>query len=227
MPHGIARDSGPQASAALPQSAGEAGGANEEQSERAADGSGCAVQPAEGASKEVLCRVATNAEEGDAAIDAGVITTEPIDGGSSYGDATAADSGTGKGCPAGGACGAAGEHSRRRPRGRPDLGAGDGRHPPLRIREKSRELLRVVRSREEFGRQDRANADLKTEKQAFANHSCGSGETGAAMEHGTGAGLRARETERKSQPGHTGRGAQTGGLPDGRRPRTTAVRHTA
>src|SRR6476646_2360700 len=113
MPHGTARDSGPKASAALSQSAGEAGGANEEQSERAADGGGCAVQPAEGASEEVLCRVATKAEEGDAAVDAGVITTEPIDGGSSDGDATAADSGTGKGCPAGGACGAAGEHSRR------------------------------------------------------------------------------------------------------------------
>ena len=39
----------------LPQSAGETGSANEEQSERAADGSGCAVQPAEGASEEVLC----------------------------------------------------------------------------------------------------------------------------------------------------------------------------
>jgi hypothetical protein len=36
-------------------SAGETGSANEEQSERAADGSGCAVQPAEGASEEVLC----------------------------------------------------------------------------------------------------------------------------------------------------------------------------
>src|SRR6266478_413954 len=46
MPHGAARDSGPQAGAALPQSAGETGSANEEQSERAADGSGCAVQPA-------------------------------------------------------------------------------------------------------------------------------------------------------------------------------------
>ena len=96
MPHGTARDSGPQASAALPQSAGETGSADEKQSERAADGSGCAVQPAEGASEEVLCRVATKAEEGDTAIDAGVITTEPIDGGSSDGDATAAHSGTGK-----------------------------------------------------------------------------------------------------------------------------------
>src|SRR5258708_4632458 len=86
MPHGIARDSGPQAGAALPQSAGEAGGANEEQSERAADGSACTVQPAEGASEEVLCRVATNTEERDAAIDAGAIATEPIDGGSSDGD---------------------------------------------------------------------------------------------------------------------------------------------
>ena len=55
-----------------------------------------AVQPAEGASEEVFCRVAPRAEERDAAIDAGVITTEPIDGGSSDGDATAADSGTGK-----------------------------------------------------------------------------------------------------------------------------------
>jgi hypothetical protein len=35
--------------------------------------------------------------------------------------------------------------------------------------EESRELLRVVRSREEFGRQDRAAADLETKKQAFAN----------------------------------------------------------
>src|SRR6266852_326392 len=147
MSHGIARDSGPQAGAALPQSAGEAGSANEEQGERTADGSGCAVQPAEGASEEVLCRVATNAEEGDAAVDAGVITTEPIDGGSSYGDATAADSGTGKGCPAGGACGATGKHSGRWPRGGPDMGAGDGRHPPLWFGEESRELLRVVRSR--------------------------------------------------------------------------------
>ena len=40
---------------ALPPSAGEAGSANEEQGERTADGSGCAVQPAEGASEEVLC----------------------------------------------------------------------------------------------------------------------------------------------------------------------------
>src|SRR6266852_1976130 len=94
MSHGIARDSGPQAGAALPQSAGEAGSANEEQGERTADGSGCAVQPAEGASEEVLCRVATKAEERDAAIDAGVITTEPIDGGSSDRDATATDSDT-------------------------------------------------------------------------------------------------------------------------------------
>jgi hypothetical protein len=38
--------------------------------------------------------------------------------------------------------------------------------------------------------------------------------------------LRPRETERKSQPGHLGGGAQTGSLPDGRRPRRTAVRHT-
>src|SRR6478736_9779169 len=96
MPHGSARHSGPQAGAALPQSAGQTGSADEKQGERAADGSGCAVQPAEGASKEVLCRVATKAEEGHAAINAGAIATEPIDGGSSYGDATAADSGTGK-----------------------------------------------------------------------------------------------------------------------------------
>ncbi len=54
-----------------------------------------------------------------------------------------------------------------------------------------------------------------------------SSETGTAVERGTGAGLRRRQTERKSQPGHTGCGAQAGGLPDGRRPRTTAVRHTA
>src|SRR6266852_646453 len=89
MPHGIARDSGPQAGAALPQSAGEAGSANEEQGERAADGSGCAVQPAEGASEEILRRVAERTEKGNAAIDAGVITTEPIDGGSSYGGCVA------------------------------------------------------------------------------------------------------------------------------------------
>src|SRR5713226_6116176 len=84
-----------------------------------------------------------------------------------------------------------------------------------------------MRSREEFGRQDRADADLKTKKQAFANHVNRSSETGATLERGTGTGLRARETERKSQPGHTGRGAQAGGLLDGRRPRRTAVRHTA
>ena len=41
--------------------------------------SGCAVQPAEGASEEVLCRVAPNTEARDAAIDAGAIATEPID----------------------------------------------------------------------------------------------------------------------------------------------------
>jgi len=85
---------------------------------------------------------------------------------------------------------------------------------------------RIVRSREEFGRQDRADTDLKTKKQALANHVDRSSETGAALERGTGTGLRARETERKSQPGHTGRGAQTRGLPDGRRPRRTTVRHT-
>ena len=34
-----------------------------------------------------------------------------------------------------------------------------------------------MRSREEFGWQDRADADLETKKQAFANHSGGSGET--------------------------------------------------
>src|SRR6266581_4368312 len=96
MPHGVARDSGPQAGAALPQPVGETGSTNEKQGERAADGSGRAVQPAEGASEEVFCRVATEAEEGDAAIDAGVITVEPIDDGSSYGDATTADSSTGK-----------------------------------------------------------------------------------------------------------------------------------
>src|SRR5438552_13299421 len=143
MPHGNARDSGPQAGAALPQPAGETGSANEKQSERAADGSRCAVQPAEGASEEVLCRVATEAEEGDAAIDAGVITIEPIDGGSSDGDATAADSSTGKGRPACCACRAAGKHSGRRSRGGPNVGAGDRRHQPLRFREEGRELLRT------------------------------------------------------------------------------------
>src|SRR2546427_1193361 len=96
--------------------------------------------------------------------------------------------------------------------------------PPFR--EEGGELLRIVRSREEFGRQDRADADLKTKKQAFANHVDRSGETGATLERGTGAGLRALETKRKSQPGHTGSGSQTGGLPDGCRPRRTAVRHT-
>src|SRR5579872_2922575 len=96
MPHGIARDSGPQAGTALPQSAGQTGCADEEQGERAADGSGCAVQPAEGASEKVLFRVTSKGEEGDAAINAGIITIEPIDGGSAYGDATAVDSGTGK-----------------------------------------------------------------------------------------------------------------------------------
>src|SRR5258706_15272484 len=106
------------------------------------------------------------------------------------------------------------------------MGSGDGRHQPLRFREESSELLRAVRSREEFGRQDRADADLKTKKQAFANYVDRSSETGAALERGTGAGLRVRETERKSQPGHTGRSPQTRGLPDGRRPRRTAVRHT-
>lgn len=39
MPHGIKGNRGPQAGAALPQSAGEAGGKDEEQSERIADGS--------------------------------------------------------------------------------------------------------------------------------------------------------------------------------------------
>jgi transposase len=38
------------------------------------------------------------------------------------------------------ACGAAGQHSRRGPRGGPDLGAGDGRHQALGFREEGREL---------------------------------------------------------------------------------------
>ena len=48
--------------------------------------------------KQYFAELLQKAEEGDAAIDAGIITIEPIDG-SSYGDATAAHSGTGKGCP--------------------------------------------------------------------------------------------------------------------------------
>jgi hypothetical protein len=48
----------------------------------------------------------------------------------------------------------------------------------------------------------------KTKKQAFPNDSSGSGKTAAVLEPGPGAGLRARETEIKSQPGYTGCSAQ-------------------
>src|SRR5437899_12739427 len=44
-----------------------------------------------------------------------------------------------------------------RPRGGPDVGAGDGRHQPLRFREEGGELLRIVRSREDKSASFRAS----------------------------------------------------------------------
>jgi hypothetical protein len=43
-------------------------------------------------------------------------------------------------------------------------------HQPPRFREENLELLRVVRGQEAFGRENRTDADLKTEKQAFADN---------------------------------------------------------
>lgn len=67
------------------------------------------------------------------------------------------------------------------------------------------------------------NADLQTAQQAFANGFGGRGQAGSALPLGSGAGLRKRKTERKSQPGHIGGSSQASGLLAGSRSPLTTV----
>jgi len=120
------------------------------------------------------------------------------------------------------ACGAAGQHSGR---GRVVAltGAGDRRHQPLRFREEGRELLRAVRSREEFGRQDRADTDLEQRNKHLQTMLI----EAAKLAPRWNAEL-ALVYERAKQKGNRNRAtlavARNWCLPDGRRPRSTAVR---
>ena len=77
------------------------------------------------------------------------------------------------------------------------------------------QLLRAVQRREEFGRQGDAHADLQAAEQAYPTGSGRGGQTGTAIQRGTGVALRKRTTTRERQPGHAGGGKKNGSVDAG------------
>ena len=76
-----------------------------------------------------------------------------------------------------------------------DLGVGSGRCEAVSFGEGCHQLLRAVRGGTQLGRRRATNADFQTTQPAFTDGAGGSGETGAAVERGSGAGLRKGEAE--------------------------------
>src|ERR1700722_2270788 len=70
------------------------------------------------------------------------------------------------------------------------LGAGSGRREAFFFDQESRELLRFVRSREEFREYDAADAAVEAAQQAFADDVDRSGQDGAALQPVAGPALR-------------------------------------
>src|SRR6266851_1815867 len=77
------------------------------------------------------------------------------------------------------------------------------------------ELLRTHRGAGIFGRQTTAWADLQATQRALADDVDRGGEAGATLESAVGRGTHARTGARPSQPGHSGGGAETGGVSAG------------
>ena len=78
------------------------------------------------------------------------------------------------------------KHSRRGADHGVDLGAGGGRRTALLLDQKGRQLLRIVRRREEFGEHRAAHAAAQATQQTFTDHADRSGKDGAAKQSGAG-----------------------------------------
>ncbi len=85
--------------------------------------------------------------------------------------------------------------SRGRPDHGADVGTGDRRCHPLPIDQAGHQLLRIVRSGEEFGRQGDAHAHFQAAQQAHSTRAGRGRETGAEAEPRTGPALRKGDAE--------------------------------
>src|SRR6266851_1529436 len=115
------------------------------------------------------------------------------------------------------------DDSSRRRNYRADLGPGGRRPATLPLQLRCHALLRTDRRFEVFGGQAATRTDLQTAQPLAANHADRGRQAGPAMESSAGGAACPRTGTRTSQPGHTGRGAQTRRLSAGGRQKPSAL----
>src|ERR1035437_962259 len=199
------------AAAALPQPGGGPSRVDEEQDERAVDGSRRRVQQEAATRGKVFCGIAGPSGR-SAGIGEGSATAEPWRSGDGPGHPATVAGQAGEGSAIGGAGEAAEEHSGGGRGHGIDVGAGGGRAAPVLLGGACSELLRADFCVGFIGRQATAGADLEAAQRSFANGADRGGKVGAAVEPATGSDPRAGSRTRPPQPGDLGGGTQTGGL---------------
>src|SRR3984893_9689564 len=207
-------DPGTAALTALPQCGGGAGGAHEEQDERPADGGGRAVQQAATARQAVLQRVARPVGR-SARVGERSTAAEPDHAGSVRSDTAAVAGETAARSAVDGTGEVVDRDSWRGHSDGVDLGAGSRRAAAVFFHRACGELLRTHLGAGSLGRQTAARANLQTTQRTLADGIDRGGKAGAALESAVGRGTRARTGGRPSQPGHSGGGAETGGISAG------------
>src|ERR1035437_5352908 len=190
MLRGAGGVAGVAAAAALPQPGVGPGGADEEQDERAVDGSRRGVQQAAATWGEVFHDIAGPSGR-SAGIGEGSAAAEPRRFGEVRDHATTVAGQAGEASQIGGEGEAAEEHSGSGRGHGVDVGAGGGRAAALSLDCQGSQLLRVYFGTGQFGGQRAPRADFQTAQRALADGAGGSGQVGAAVEPATGGGPRA------------------------------------
>src|SRR6516225_4709078 len=207
------RDARAATDTALSQPGVGAGGADEEQDQRTADGERRGVQQEAAARGEVFPRIAGESGSRSAGIGKGSAGVEPGLAGELSGDAAAVAGEAAEASDTDGTVEAAEEYPRRRRGDRADVGAGDRRSASLFVDWGCGELLRIDVGVGGVGGQAETWADFQTTQCASANGVDRSGQVGAAVEPAIGGVAPSRDRQRKaSQSSDLGSGAQAGGV---------------
>src|SRR6266849_3689147 len=208
--------------AALSQPGGERSGTDEEQNGRTADGNRRPLREGKITPKEILRQSAGRSRRG-AAIGDRSAALEPRRAGNVREHAEAAGARVARRFRTCRTRRTVDDDSSRRRNYRSDLGPGGRRPATLPLQLRCHELLRTDRRFEVFGGQAATRTDLQTAQPLAANHADRGRQAGPAMESATGGAACPRTGTRTSQPGHTGRGAQTRRLSAGGRQKPSAL----
>src|SRR5215467_3000335 len=214
MLHGADGDSRTATHATLSQLAGSADGADENQDQHPADGSGNQLQQAEAPQGRLFARTIGH-QPGHRRKSALPASSVPGDGGAPKQNGKCSDPFPAARSITGRTCGAPDEYSSDRADHGADLGLGNRRATAILVDQEGHQLLRVMRRGEEFGANRTAHAAVQTAQQAFTDDVDRGGQDGPALQPDTGIALRPGNATRQRQPRNPGRRTEVGGLSDG------------